>query len=275
MSGNFNPSSPKNRSDDAKNYFIPLRTICPAASCLEITKVRDWSHAVCGADMEINCLARLRCSRCTHVEDSILNWRFACENHINEYREPDATGLVQAVTVVRAAASNSNDRVWYRTLALSLTKALDEREEELAALEEDIEGSEQFSNQDYAGEEEWEDDENDEESIKEEEESEEKEGENHEKLKEIPDEEGETNESSSNTPKKKPEDDPQENFKQNAPTKDPSRKNFKPAPAEKQPKVGKEQGPQKIEDPELDKSEFLQEIDSDDDSKEQYPLTRL
>ena len=130
----FNPKPSKKENLNPLHYFIKLVTVCPAASCLNDTTPTQWTHAKCGSQMEINCLANLRCPKC-EIEDCILNWRFACQNHRNEYKPPDKVGLVQAITVLRAGAGNHSDRVWYRTLALSISNKLEEAHNKLEEME--------------------------------------------------------------------------------------------------------------------------------------------
>ena len=104
--------------------FIALECPCPVLVCAEDKKVKKWNHANCGAPSEINNKAIVRCSKHTATATSILNWRFACENHVNVYLPVDPLAIVHAVSIIRCVAANKNDRVWHRKLMTSVADML-------------------------------------------------------------------------------------------------------------------------------------------------------
>lgn len=108
--------------------YIPLICKCPAYSCLGNTRIINWVHAGgCGAFSEVNHKAMLRCSKHHNTEDSILKWRFLCNDtktHGNEYKLPDPTAIMHAVMVLRAAAQSVDEENWLTTLHSSLIDTL-------------------------------------------------------------------------------------------------------------------------------------------------------
>ena len=86
--------------------FVAFESPCPA--CPNDTKLRKWTHNNCGGSMEINCKARLRCTLHRASEESILYWRFSCDNHAGVYKEPNIWGLSYAISVMSSVASQSD-----------------------------------------------------------------------------------------------------------------------------------------------------------------------
>ena len=86
--------------------FVAFESPCPA--CPHDTKLRKWTHNNCGGSMEINCKARLRCTLHRASEESILYWRFSCDNHAGVYKEPNIWGLSYAISVMSSVASQSD-----------------------------------------------------------------------------------------------------------------------------------------------------------------------
>ena len=89
---------------------------CPALEC-NGRKIFNWVHSVCGNRMEISVNANIRCTVCRKA-DSILNWRFSCSGHQNEYRPADPLSMTQALNILKSQA-NGQDRDWYGRLLIN------------------------------------------------------------------------------------------------------------------------------------------------------------
>ena len=92
------------------NEYRDLISTCPASQCDNKDTVK-WAHASCGTQMKISQQADLYCSSC-RTESFILDWRFACGKHENEFRVIDVIALVGALTVLKSQG-HAHDRAWY------------------------------------------------------------------------------------------------------------------------------------------------------------------
>ena len=70
-----------------------------------------WTHAGCGGLEEINSDADIKCLKCSRCS-CIMNWRFTCKDHSDEFRKPEITRLTWALSVALVVAKNKGDKVW-------------------------------------------------------------------------------------------------------------------------------------------------------------------
>ena len=101
--------------------YQKLSCPCPAIDC-ENERTIDWVHSDCGARSELNSDADLRCEKHTDTLQCILNWRFSCEKHANEFREVDPLGLTFSLGMMRSMAKDVNDKAWAARLSKKVTE---------------------------------------------------------------------------------------------------------------------------------------------------------
>ena len=105
------------------NDFRNLSCKCPSVHC-NSNAIHDWVHAKCGYKSEINSKAEIRCVHHTETLDSILNWRFDCGEHNNEYRPVDPDNLMLALASLMRQTSDMAERSWCNKLKESLMAIL-------------------------------------------------------------------------------------------------------------------------------------------------------
>ena len=105
------------------NEFKELCCKCPAEYCTRNEEVK-WCHANCGKASEINENAEIRCKQHTETLDSILNWRFDCGHHNNEYRKIDPDTLMFTLASLMRQTSTMAERAWCNKLKASLMAIL-------------------------------------------------------------------------------------------------------------------------------------------------------
>lgn len=93
-----------------------LKVACPAQNCpADKSKTNFWQHASCGAKIQINCKAYLRCL--THNSPySILDAKWACENHSADFRLADKKGLFHSMMIASSMYSQEGHSVWVESL---------------------------------------------------------------------------------------------------------------------------------------------------------------
>ena len=89
--------------------------------------MKDWCHQECGDATYIDQRANLTCFRNCKPPCPIVNCRFACGKHVNQFQKPDALGLCQAISMMRAAANDVTDRKWYAVLFKSVAKLVEDQ----------------------------------------------------------------------------------------------------------------------------------------------------
>ena len=64
----------------------------------------------------INEKAFLKCNKCNE-EGCILNWKFECKFHIDEYKSIDVDRLTWSLGAIMTIAHKNGDKIWGRTLS--------------------------------------------------------------------------------------------------------------------------------------------------------------
>lgn len=73
-----------------------FNTSCPA--CSNQSK-SQWVHKDCNGNIYIYEDGDLQCDYCSK-SGFILDWKFACENHRSEYREPNIHSVLRAIATI-------------------------------------------------------------------------------------------------------------------------------------------------------------------------------
>ena len=98
---------------------------CPGDGCGNMKLDIRWKHSKCGGHEEINSEADIKCLKCG-VVDCVMNWRFACRDHSDEFRKPEIAKLTWALSVALVVAKNKGDKVWASRFQKKLLKLQDE-----------------------------------------------------------------------------------------------------------------------------------------------------
>ena len=108
--------------------YKPVFVSCPAYKC-DDKEPGFWSHGGgCKNRTELNSDAMLRCSTCKKP-NSVLNWKWACEKHENEFRPVDAMGIMHAIGVMRSMSTDLSQKAWGDRLGKSIKKELMSRDD--------------------------------------------------------------------------------------------------------------------------------------------------
>ena len=99
--------------------FLSVSCPCPAFDCDNMRKI-DWVHANCGERSEMNSDADMRCCKHHETNSCILEWRFSCEKHTNEFRHIDPLGLVFSLGMMRSMMKDTNQKAWADRLNKSM-----------------------------------------------------------------------------------------------------------------------------------------------------------
>ena len=108
--------------------YHQLKCPCPAMDC-ENERTIEWAHKDCGHYSELNSEADMRCSLHKDTIACILEWRFACEKHSNEYRKIDPLGLTFSIGMMRSMAKDTKDKAWAALLSKAVTKKVMDKPE--------------------------------------------------------------------------------------------------------------------------------------------------
>ena len=80
----------------------------------------QWRHSVCGSRQEVNENAMIRCkgSNCS-ATGHIMEYTFACENHVDEFKKFDLDRQAWALSVGSMPAVKG-DKAWMRRFTLAV-----------------------------------------------------------------------------------------------------------------------------------------------------------
>ena len=105
--------------------FYPLISGCPVNDCRRTNLDFKWKHAGCGGEFEISSEIKVRCNKCSLISN-IMNWKFNCIDHMEEFMKPDINKVTWAVSVVIVEISKLGDRNWARKFQTSLLQLQDQ-----------------------------------------------------------------------------------------------------------------------------------------------------
>ena len=95
--------------------WIDFKSGCPT-NCGNEKKDIQWRHGGCILGQELNEDAILRCKSCNRT-DLILNWKFSCSFHQDEYIGARATKLTWALSLATQLSTGECDKAWVKKLA--------------------------------------------------------------------------------------------------------------------------------------------------------------
>ena len=107
------------------DQYYPLKSQCPAREC-DNKQIYEWQLVDCSHQTKINSKALLKCSECSSMQPTpIINHLFNCgEHHDNEYRGPDALGMLQALTIMKTSQKDIKNIVWLDRLTKSFMEEI-------------------------------------------------------------------------------------------------------------------------------------------------------
>ena len=98
---------------------------CPGDGCGNTRLDIKWQHSGCGGGQEISCDADLKCKKCSRCS-CVMNWRFACQDHSDEFLKPEITRLTWALSVSLVVAKSKGDKVWATKFQKKLLQLLED-----------------------------------------------------------------------------------------------------------------------------------------------------
>ena len=112
----------------SEEKFYDFIAGCPGEGCENKQPNIRWVHTICKGEEEINADADIRCKNCKY-QNSIMNMRFACKEHDNEFRKPDYTKLAWALSTALVVAKSKGDKAWAKKFNSKLLTMVQEMEE--------------------------------------------------------------------------------------------------------------------------------------------------
>lgn len=105
---------------------IPLVMRCPGENCNNISVITCWSHSSCSKQVFLKGNGHIVCNGCS--DHPFTDWRFACKDHVGDYRRPDfmaiGNALGAAMGAIKAHFTNAKEALEF--LALVQKKILEE-----------------------------------------------------------------------------------------------------------------------------------------------------
>ncbi len=102
---------------------INFKSPCPGKFCpSDLKRVIEWSHASCvGSEEWLNNEGNIICKNC-YRSFFILDARFACEFHENDYREANFTQVSNAVSALQMNPEIDENDLFFLTKLLQRIK---------------------------------------------------------------------------------------------------------------------------------------------------------